>query len=153
MLVYSLSIFFLLSPQSVLPTPDPFAEGSSHLLSPRPSSRLARRLNSSCLRPISPLRSPRRNPERRPRSVEHPLGQRPRDQLRRGVRPQQPGCPRERLRRGRHTARQVCLRPYSATIFSLLRTPTARPSRFWSSFRSALALKMSLRTQSACRNS
>jgi hypothetical protein len=35
----SLSIFFLLSPQSVLPTPDPFAEGSSHLLSPRGRAR------------------------------------------------------------------------------------------------------------------
>ena len=34
----------------------------------------ARRLNSSRPRPISSIRSPRRNPERRLRSVEHHLG-------------------------------------------------------------------------------
>jgi hypothetical protein len=137
----SIKITLLFSLLSLLP-PDPSAEG---------------RLNSSRSRPISSLRSPRRNPEKRPCSVEHHLGaHRPRDQLWRGVRPLQSRCPRNRLRRGRHTAPQVGLRPHSATIFSLLPTPTARPSRslssawFCSSLRPALALKMSLRTQSAC---
>ena len=60
-------------------------------------STLGPPLNSSRQRPISCIRSPRRNPGEETALGRSPPGtQRPRDQLRRGVRPLQPRCPRDR---------------------------------------------------------
>jgi len=111
--------------------PDPSAEGGGRPPLPsRPSLPLRPppELVSPAADLLPPLAAPQPG-EGTALGRASPGAQRPRDLLRRGVRPLQPQRPRDRLRRGRHTAPRVGLRPHSATIFSLLPTPTARPSR------------------------